>query len=303
MKLTPKRLVESIRKQHGDQSALLLAEGGFAKVKAVIPTGLNALDRYVIGLGGLPMGRLIELFGEEGGGKTTILCRWMAAVQKAGGLAVLVDSEYKFDIAWATLHGVKADEVVLTQPTCMEDALDHIDLALDKASPEQPMIIGWDSVASSPTRKEMDGEAGDMGMAEVARLLSRNVKKFQKRVAEKAALLVFVNQVREKIGIMYGDKWTTPGGHAIKFHSALRLAVFPGKQVKEGDTCTGRHMTVVATKNQVSLPHRKARLKLDFHTGFDDEWATLDHAKEVGCVANSCRSVAEAMENLGWASS
>jgi recombination protein RecA len=299
-KTTPGKLVEALRKDFGETSAMLLAEGSLSKITNVVPTGLTVLDKHVLGVGGLPYGRLIEMFGDNGVGKTSILCCMMAGVQRDDGIAVLIDTENKFDPEWAKLHGVKVDDVVLLQPTTLEQVVAQMDAILGKGG-DQPLLIALDSVAATPTEKEMEnGAGGDVTVAEAARVWSRSLRVLSSKLAKRQAVLVLINQIRLKIGVLYGNPETTPGGLGIRFYATIRLSVSHGKSVKDGNEAVGKYMTVTALKNQVCPPFRKARLRLNFTTGFDDDWSILDHAKEQKLVPDTCRSVKDARKALGW---
>ena len=294
------RLVEALRTRFksGDV-ALLMKEGGYARVTAVCPTGIEALDRHVIGIGGLPYGRGVELEGEEGSGKTTLLSKFMAAGQRDGCVVAFADSENKFNPEWGVLHGMDTEAIVQLQSETLEDFHEHALFVLQK---QRQVMIALDSVAAIPTKLELS-EGTDIP-AEHARLWAKFLRPFGQLVARKQALCVFVNQPRNKIGVMYGNPETTFGGRALKHFYSLRLHVSHGKGVKEEGAHTARYMHVSANKNQLAPPHRKATLKLDYTEGFDDHWATINHAKDVGCLETSKAATEaswrEATKNLGW---
>lgn len=277
---------------------MLMGESGTG-IKAVCPTGLAVLDRHVLGVGGIPYGRIVEIFGAESSGKTTIMDRILAGVQRDGGIAVLSETEHTFEPSWARVHGVDTDDLIFTQPSYLDGedgALAHWENILLGAGGRH-VVIALDSVAAMKTKAEFEGGiAGPAGMAEVARIWSRAFKSFAELLDKKQATLVCINQVRSKVGVMYGNPETTPGGNALKFYASVRLAVIHGK----ADGATGRFMKVKAVKNKLVPPYREAALKLDYATGFNEKWSILNHAKEMGCVPNGCKSLKEALANLHW---
>lgn len=283
-----------------DDVAIVMTDGGFAKVRAVCPTGIDVMDQHVIGIGGLPYGRLIELKGDESAGKTTLMSMFMAAAQRDDCLVHFCDSENKFNADWAAVHGLKGDQVVQLQAETLEEFHEQAMYAIDRPGPTP--FIGLDSIALMPTNEEL--RKGRDLPAEHARLWSAFLRPFSQKVARRGALVVFVNQKRMKVGVMFGNPETTFAGHALQHSYTLRLHVSHGKSIKEHEVNVARYMHVRADKNQVAPPHRKATLRLDYSTGFDDDWATLEHAKEVGCIAadtsNIPKHVREARANLGW---
>lgn len=292
------KLSRSLAKEHGEGAVVLLSQGSWSKITEVCPTGIAVVDNYVLGCGGVPYGRVVEIFGPEGGGKTTLLCRLMASCQKDDGIANFTDAENKFEEDWAVLHGVDPDRLVVEQPKHLEEWLEITEEAILKKPAGKKMLVALDSVAGLKCRRAVEeGLSGDAAVAEEARVWSRSLPLLVRLAAEHKVAVVLLNQVRMKIGVMYGDPETTPGGNAIKAFAAIRLSVVRGKQTEDRQ---GTYMHVRAAKNQVRRPFHKAQLKLNFATGFDERWSTLNHAKEVGCVDNKCRSYKEAMANLGW---
>lgn len=293
------KLLAKVREEFGSDSALLMREGGFARVTAVCPTGIEVLDRHVIGIGGLPYGRLTELKGDEGSGKTTLLSKVMAAGQKDGCVVAFADAENKFNMEWGALHGMDPGAIVQLQSETLEDFHEH---ALFVVKNQKQVMIALDSVAAIPTRLELD-EGKDVP-AEHARLWTKFLRSFGGLVARNQALVVFVNQPRNKIGVMFGNPETTFAGRALRHAYSLRIHVSHGKTVKEEGEHQARYMHVRADKNQLAPPFRNATLKLSYTEGFDDHWATINHAKEMGCLeaskAATEASWREASANLGW---
>lgn len=292
--------IDLLRQKFGEDAALLLSEGGL-EVEAVTPTGVTVLDRWVLGLGGLPRGRFVEVHGPEGGGKSTLAMKCMAGHQRDGGVVYLNDVENKFDPKWAKLHGVDAEKVVLMQSAeAAEEWIAQVEVLL-REGPDAPMMFVLDSIADTKTRRELDeGVTGDAAMAEAARIWSQKLKILKPLVRQRGAIVLATNQLRAKPGVMYGPKEQTSGGNAWRYAFTTRLEVHHGKHVKVGTATVGKLVHVRAAKHQVSPPYRTCTLRLIFAEGFDDRWSVLEHAKEVGCVAGKCRSFKEAATNLGW---
>ena len=299
MAKTPEEiLANKLVKKQGEGSVVLLSQGTYSRVAEVCPSGIMTLDNHVIGVGGMPYGRIMEMFGLEGSGKTTLLDRFLAGCQKDDGIAILTDAENKFDEDWAKLHGVDADKLLVQQPAYLEQWLEWTENAIKDKPASRPMLVGLDSVAALPTEREVNqGLAGEAAIAEAARIWSNAMKLLPQLVSRHRVAIILLNQVRYKIGVMYGNPETTPGGNAIKAYASIRLSVMHGKQTEDK---LGRYMTVNAVKNQHARPYNKALLKLSFTEGFNDRWSTLEHAKDVGCVEGKCRSWKEAMAALGW---
>lgn len=291
-------LVGKLTKKHGEGSAVLLCQGTWATVTEVCPSGIGALDNHVLGCGGMPYGRIMEMYGLEGSGKTTLMNRFLAGCQRDGGIANLTDAECKFDADWAKLHGVDPDKLLVEQPAHLEQWLEITENAILQKPAGRPMLIALDSVAALPPKASVEeGLAGDAAIAEAARIWSKAMQKLPALVTRHKVALILLNQVRTKIGVMYGNPETTPGGNAIKAYASIRLSVMHGKQTEDKQ---GRYMTVSAVKNQHRRPFNKAQLKLTFAEGFDERWNTLNHAKEMGCVEARCRSYKDAIAALGW---
>jgi len=300
------RVIKAVRAKFGDESALRLSDGAACEVREVIPTGVAVLDHYVFGVGGMPVGRLVEVYSDEGVGKTTYAYTVAAGAQREGGIAIWAETENGIDNARARLFGCDVEQLVLLQPGSIEQAGQQIEAALGAVPASVgPNAVVWDSIAATPTQREVDdGLSGDDRIGERARALGKICKVLSPLAVEKRACLLFVNQVREKIGVMFGDKYTTPGGHAVKFHASIRLQLFGGKAVKDEGEHTGKVVTFLATKNRLAPPWRKAQVRLDYAAGWDDDWATLAHAKDRGLVPEAARMSAalleEARAKLGW---
>lgn len=300
----------ALRKQVGRERAHLLSDGALSDVTDVMPTGIDVFDQHLVGVGGLAAGRIVEVFGAESTGKTTFVLATIAAAQRAGGIGMLSESERALDSSRAAQLGCNLDDVILNHPDCLEDACDWIEKAL-RALPDfkpgkghPPHVIALDSIAATPTRREVtEGIQGGEKMGEKARIMSQSMRIIPRLVAEKHAVLVLTNQTRKAIGA-FGIDVTTPGGEAVKFHSSVRLWLLGGKAVKRGTTHVGKVVTCIAVKNKLVPPWRKARVLLNFDTGWDTVWSTLDHAKTAKLVDPKARpTVANyllATKALGW---
>jgi recombination protein RecA len=291
-------LTGKLQKKHGEGAAVLLSAGTWSRVTDVCPSGIGVLDHHVLGCGGMPYGRIMEMYGIEGSGKTSLMNKFIAGCQREGGIANLCDAETKFDEGWSKTHGVDPDKLIVSQPAHLEEWLEITENAITQKPASRLMLVALDSVAALPPKRAVDEGLGqDDSVAEAARIWSRAMQLMPKLVSRHGVAMILLNQVRMKIGVMYGNPETTPGGNAIKAYAALRLSVSPGKQT---DDKQGRYMNVRAMKNQMHRPFNKAQLKLQYATGFDDRWSTLNHAKDMGCVDAKCRSYKEALKALGW---
>src|SRR5574337_698181 len=282
------KIAEKINSAFGKGTALVLGSGAGmrSEVTDVIPLGIDPLDHYVVGIGGLPCGRVVEVYSEEGGGKTSLLIAALAAVQREDGLAVLEETENALQEERLTVFGMDRDRLLIIQPDTLEETMQEMQAVLE-AAPKGggPILIGWDSVAATPTVDEVkNGVAPDKGFDNRARILSQAFRQIVPLAAEKRACIFIVNQTREKIGVMFGDKTTTPGGKAIKFAASLRMQILGGKAVKKGEAHIGKDVTIIASKNKLATPWRKARVRLNYDTGWDNEWTTLEFAKDLNLI-------------------
>lgn len=304
-----KRVLDAVRKEFGQGAATLLREDEVQPPAEVIPTGLEVHDHYVLGVGGLPVGRVIELFSEEGAGKTSLGHTYLGAAQRAGGVGVLMETEHAFDPTRSPVFGVQNEDLLLLQPDHLGDVLAQIE-GLCKTIKTQhlgPSVLVWDSVAATPTKTEFEGGiTGDGGHgADRARELSRAMRILTKQVKDSRLVLVCINQVRENIGVMFGDQYTTAGGKAIKFHASVRLQLLGGKSVKgQHGEHLAKDVTLLSVKNRLAPPFRKARIRLVYESGWDNDWSTLDHAKTFGAAPKGARVGARTLEavreKLGW---
>lgn len=295
------RVIAAINKSFKG-AATRLGDGAKSDIKEVIPTGLTNLDKYVLGVGGLPVGRISEVFSEEGAGKTSFLLQCIASCQRQGGLAILAETETALDSSRAKAFGADLDACILLQPDHIPMAGQQIELAL-KSLPAKapPVLVGWDSVAATMSKQEAEEGLPDKeSFDKRAKEFSGMMRVLGPLVAKSRAHLMLINQVRANIGVMFGDKFTTPCGKGIKFHASIRLQMFPGKAIKDsaGEQHLGKDITVIAIKNKLTRPFRKTKMRLWFDRGFDDAWGILNHAKVLKVVDPRCRDVAAAIKAL-----
>ena len=284
-------ILDAVRKKFGGESAMVMSQGNHSQVKEVIPTGIGVFDYYVMGCGGIPVGRLGEIYAEPGCGKTSFGFAAMAGAQKAGGLAILVETEDALQVERAQTFGVNLDEVILLAPGSMEEALNQMVAVLESIPDDTgPNILVWDSIAATPTKASIEGDVGVQKVGEKARILSGGLPKVCKLAAKKRTALLFINQVREKIGVVFGDNLTTPGGHTVKFHSSWRMQFSSGKSVKDGTEMIGKDVMFISKKNKLSTPFKKAYARLLFDEGWDDAYSTLNFAKDVGAISKQTRN-------------
>ncbi|MHC4873025.1 MAG: recombinase RecA [Planctomycetota bacterium] len=267
------RTLSEISKRFGQESIMRLGDDNVADVD-VIPTGSLSLDAG-LGVGGLPKGRIVECFGPESSGKTTLALHAVANCQKQGGTAAFIDAEHALDPIYARKLGVNLDDLLVSQPDCGEQALEIVELLVRSNAVD---IVVVDSVAALTPKSELDGEMGDSSMGVQARLMSQAMRKLTGIVKKSNTCVIFINQIRMKIGVMFGSPETTPGGNALKFYCSVRLDIRRIGSIKSGDEVIGNQVKVKVVKNKVAAPFKVVNFDIMFNKGINYEGDLLDIA-------------------------
>jgi recombination protein RecA len=284
-----------IQKQFGEGAVMRLGQRPDRFAIDVIPTGALSLD-IALGVGGMPRGRMAEIYGAEGSGKTTVALHMLAEAQKAGGTAAFIDAEHAFPLEYAAKIGLNLDELLVSQPDTGEQALDICEVLIRSGAVD---AIAVDSVAALVPQAELDGEMGDSHVGLQARLMSQAMRRLSGTVSEARTVTIFINQIREKIGVMYGNPETTPGGRALKFWSSIRLEVKRRDTLKKGTEVLGNRVLVKVVKNKVAPPFKQAEFDIIYGKGISSAGCVLDLGADMDVVEKTGTWFSYEGERLG----
>ena len=289
-----KDTIEAIRTKFGDESIMKLGEKPKVSVNA-IPTGSIGLDS-ALGVGGMPRGRIVEIFGPESSGKTTLSLHVVAEAQKKGGICAFIDAEHAMDPEYAKRIGVKTDELFISQPDTGEQALEIVESLVRSGKMD---VIVIDSVAALTPKDEIEGDMGAHHVGKQARLMSQALRKLTGIVAKSKTVVIFINQIRMQIGVMFGNPETTPGGKALKFYTSVRLDIRRIAQIKKGEEIMGGRVRVKVVKNKVAAPFRQTEFDLMYNEGISQEGEIIALGEKMGFITKSGNSYSYGEEKLG----
>jgi recombination protein RecA len=275
--------VSQIEKQFGKGAIMKLGEGGVTKDVPVVSTGSLGLD-IALGIGGVPRGRVIEIYGPESSGKTTLALQIVAEAQKQGGMGAYVDAEHALDLGYAKKLGVKTDDLLVSQPDHGEQALEIAETLVRSGAID---VLVIDSVAALVPKAEIEGEMGDSHMGLQARLMSQALRKLTGTIARSHTVVIFINQIRMKIGVMFGNPETTTGGNALKFYASVRMDIRRIGALKDGDNIVGGRTRVKVVKNKMAPPFKEAEFDVLYGTGISRDGEIVDLGSEMGIVEKS----------------
>jgi recombination protein RecA len=287
--------VTQIEKQFGKGAIMKLGEGALVRDLATVPTGSIGLD-LALGVGGVPRGRVVEIYGPESSGKTTLALHIIAQAQSTGGIGAFIDAEHALDVGYARLLGVKAEDLLVSQPDHGEQALEIADTLVRSGAID---VLAIDSVAALVPRAEIEGEMGEPQMGLQARLMSQALRKLTATISRSNTIVIFINQIRMRIGVMFGNPETTTGGNALKFYASLRLDIRRIGAIKHGDEIRGNRTKVKVVKNKVAPPFREAEFDILYGVGISKEGELVDLGAEHGILEKSGAWYAFNNERIG----